>query len=56
MSAVLAWVPFIGSVIACVIVVLVAATDFPDEPVGRVCRNHALSSSCGCSTISCSCR
>jgi len=32
MSAVLAWVPFIGSVIACVIVVLVAATDFPTTP------------------------
>lgn len=32
MSAVLAWVPFIGSVIACVIVVLVAATDFPATP------------------------
>jgi len=32
MSAVLAWVPFIGSVIACVIVVLVAATDFPTSP------------------------
>jgi predicted PurR-regulated permease PerM len=29
MAAVLAWVPFIGSVIGCVIVVLVAATDFP---------------------------
>lgn len=32
MAAVLAWVPFIGSVIACVIVVLVAATDFPADP------------------------
>ena len=32
MAAVLAWVPFIGSVIACVIVVLVAATDFPGDP------------------------
>ena len=32
MSAVLAWVPFIGSVIACIIVVLVAATDFPTSP------------------------
>jgi hypothetical protein len=32
MSAVLAWVPFIGSVIGCVIVVLVAATDFPASP------------------------
>ncbi len=32
MAAVLAWVPFVGSVIGCVIVVLVAATDFPTEP------------------------
>lgn len=32
MAAVLAWVPFIGSVIGCVIVVLVAATDFPNDP------------------------
>jgi predicted PurR-regulated permease PerM len=32
MAAVLAWVPFIGSVIGCVIVVLVAATDFPASP------------------------
>jgi len=31
-SAVLAWVPIIGSVIGCVIVVLVAATDFPGDP------------------------
>ncbi|MEO8303640.1 MAG: AI-2E family transporter [Betaproteobacteria bacterium] len=32
MAAVLAWVPFVGSVIACAIVVLVAATDFPADP------------------------
>jgi predicted PurR-regulated permease PerM len=32
MAAMLAWVPFIGSVIACAIVVLVAATDFPADP------------------------
>ena len=32
MAAILAWVPFVGSVIACAIVVLVAATDFPAEP------------------------
>jgi predicted PurR-regulated permease PerM len=32
LSAVLAWVPFVGSVIGCVIVVLVAATDFPGDP------------------------
>ena len=30
--AVLAWVPFIGSVVGGVLVVLVAATDFPDSP------------------------
>ena len=32
MAAVLAWVPFVGSVIGCVIVVPVAATDFPSSP------------------------
>ena len=32
MAAILAWVPFVGSVIGCVIVVLVAATDFPSSP------------------------
>jgi predicted PurR-regulated permease PerM len=32
MAAVLAWVPYVGSVIGCVIVLLVAATDFPDSP------------------------
>ena len=32
MAAVLAWVPFVGSIIGCVIVVLVAATDFPANP------------------------
>jgi predicted PurR-regulated permease PerM len=32
MAAVLAWVPFVGSVIGCVVVVLVAATDFPSSP------------------------
>ena len=32
MAAVLALVPFVGSVIACAIVVLVAATDFPADP------------------------
>jgi len=32
MAAVLAWVPFIGSIIGCVIVVLVAATEFPADP------------------------
>jgi predicted PurR-regulated permease PerM len=31
-AAVLAWVPFVGSVIACAIVVLVAATDLPMNP------------------------
>ena len=32
MAAILAWVPFVGSVIGCAIVVLVAATDFPSDP------------------------
>ena len=30
-AAVLAWIPYLGSVVGCVIVVLVAATDFPDQ-------------------------
>jgi predicted PurR-regulated permease PerM len=30
-AAVLAWMPYVGSIIGCVIVVLVAATDFPDH-------------------------
>ena len=32
-AAVLAWVPYVGSVVGCVLVVMVAATDFPNEPV-----------------------
>jgi len=31
-AAVLAWVPYVGSVGGCVLVTLVAATDFPNEP------------------------
>jgi len=31
-AAVLAWVPYVGSLAGCVIVVLVAATDFPTRP------------------------
>ena len=31
-AAVLAWVPFVGSILGGVVVVLVAATDFPNEP------------------------
>jgi predicted PurR-regulated permease PerM len=31
-AAVLAWIPYLGSAIGCVMVVLVAATDFPDRP------------------------
>ncbi len=31
-TAVLAWLPYIGSLIGCIIVVLVAATDFPTQP------------------------
>lgn len=32
-SALLAWVPFIGSVVGCVMVVIVAATDAPSNPL-----------------------
>ena len=32
MTAVLAWVPFVGSLAGCLLVVLVAATDFPGNP------------------------
>ena len=32
-AAVLAWVPYAGSAAGCVLVVLVAATDFPNEPL-----------------------
>jgi len=31
-AAVLAWVPYVGSIAGCVLVVLVAATDFPGHP------------------------
>ena len=31
-AAILAWVPYIGSVAGCLLVVLVAATDFPHDP------------------------
>jgi predicted PurR-regulated permease PerM len=31
-AAILAWIPFVGSVIGCIVVVLVAATDLPGEP------------------------
>jgi len=30
-SAVLAWIPYVGSIVACVMVVLVAAADFPES-------------------------
>ncbi|HTO51124.1 MAG TPA: AI-2E family transporter [Burkholderiales bacterium] len=32
-AAVLAWVPYVGSIAGCVLVVLVAATDFPHAPM-----------------------
>jgi predicted PurR-regulated permease PerM len=32
-AAVLAWIPFVGSVLGCVVVVLVASTDAPAEPL-----------------------
>jgi predicted PurR-regulated permease PerM len=31
-AAVLSWIPYLGSAIGCLMVVLVAATDFPDHP------------------------
>lgn len=31
-AAVLSWIPYLGSVVGCLGVVLVAATDFPDQP------------------------
>jgi predicted PurR-regulated permease PerM len=31
-AAVLAWIPFVGSVVGCLLVVLVVATDFPGQP------------------------
>jgi predicted PurR-regulated permease PerM len=30
--AVLAWIPYVGSILGCLLVVLVAATDFPMDP------------------------
>ena len=32
-TAVLAWVPYVGSIMGCVLVVLVAATDFAGDPL-----------------------
>ena len=32
MAAVLAWIPFVGSLLSLVIMVLAAATQFPDDP------------------------
>jgi predicted PurR-regulated permease PerM len=32
MAAVFAWIPYVGSAAGCVLVVLVAATDFPNVP------------------------
>jgi predicted PurR-regulated permease PerM len=31
-TAILAWVPYIGSILGCLLVVLVAATDYPGDP------------------------
>ena len=31
-TAILAWVPYVGSILGCLLVVLVAATDFPGDP------------------------
>ncbi len=33
LAAVLAWVPFVGSILGCVTVILVASTDAPNEPL-----------------------
>jgi predicted PurR-regulated permease PerM len=40
-AAVLAWVPYVGSIAGCMLVVLVAATDFPHDP-GMAYRAVAL--------------
>ncbi len=32
-AAVLAWLPYLGSIVGCVLVVLVSATDYPDKPM-----------------------
>jgi len=32
LTAILAWVPYVGSILGCLLVVLVAATDFPGNP------------------------
>ncbi len=32
LTAVLAWIPYIGSILGCLLVILVAATDFPSDP------------------------
>ncbi len=32
LTAILAWIPFVGSILGCLLVVLVAATDFPGNP------------------------
>jgi predicted PurR-regulated permease PerM len=37
-AAVLSWIPYLGSALGCIIVVLVAATDFPDRPsIAYIC-------------------
>lgn len=32
LTAIFAWIPYVGSVLGCLLVVLVAATDFPTQP------------------------
>ena len=39
-TAVLAWVPYVGFVLGCLLVVLVAATDSPGDPAGRLQRHR----------------
>jgi predicted PurR-regulated permease PerM len=53
--AVLAWVPYVGSILGGLLVVLVAATDFPLDP-GWPTGRSACSAWCACSTISSTCR
>jgi len=36
-AAMLAWVPYLGSIVACIMVVIVAATDFPNELATTYC-------------------
>jgi hypothetical protein len=41
-----AWIPFVGSILGCLLVVLVAATDFPGNPAIAYASIAALTLSC----------